>query len=191
MKRRKGKTKRIQTKRVVRGASEERPGVQRLSDEDLEKFNFFINGPMSSSEHLMKNLYADDTFYEQVTLSWVAAADAKKVFLYGVCKEVFKACIGLMNDKEVIEEIPGGKPNRMMKLITGAVTDAQTLRRRKLIELLVLLILFDRQQSRDEEYRIYLSAEGLDFVLWANNRISAIFTTAEKYRTRSTQSITL
>jgi hypothetical protein len=49
MKRRKG-TKRTQTKRVVRGPSEEQPEVQRLSAEDLEKFNFFIN--LAASERM-------------------------------------------------------------------------------------------------------------------------------------------
>lgn len=113
----------------------------------------------------MEALYSDDQFYETTTYAWVGAADAKKLFLYGVCKEVFKACIGLMNDKEVLQEVPDGKPDQMMKIITGSITDAQTYRVRKLVEVLVWLILFDRKASKDEEYRIFLSAENLDLAL--------------------------
>jgi hypothetical protein len=140
-----------------------------MSEEDRERDEsertLFINGPMRSAEHLMTSLYSDDAFYVHSTSAWVGADDAKKLFLYGVCKEVFKACIGLMSDEEVMQKVPDGEPDRMTRLITGAVTDVQTYRRRKLLELLVLLVLFDRKHSRDEEYRIFLSAENLDLRL--------------------------
>jgi hypothetical protein len=136
-----------------------------MTAEEREDFEFFINAPMRSAEHLMKKLYPSDAFYLQSTYAWVGADDAKKLFLYGVCKEVFKACIGLVSDEEVLQEAPDGEPDQMTRLITGTVTDVQTYRRRKLLELLVMLVLFDRKHSRDEEYRIFISAENLDLRL--------------------------
>jgi hypothetical protein len=32
-----------------------------------DQLQFFINSPMRSAEHLMKDLYADDAFYSQST----------------------------------------------------------------------------------------------------------------------------
>jgi len=71
-----------------------------------------------------------------------------------------------MNDKEFLQEVPNEeKPERMNKVITGSITDVQTYRIRKMVELLTLLILFDRNTKRDEEYRIFLSAENIDLSL--------------------------
>jgi hypothetical protein len=164
MKQRKRKQKHRRQRASQKAASRPRR-VRRLSADERDQLRFFINAPMRSAQHLMNELYADDAFYVQTTYAWVSADDAKKLFLYGICKEVFKTCIGLMSDEEVLQEIPDNEPDRMMRLITGAVTDVQTYRRRKLIELLVLLVLFERKDSRDEEYRILLSAENLDLRL--------------------------
>ena len=89
---------------TARGGQERPRHVRKLTGEDSDQLTFFIDAPMRSAEHLMKRLYADDTFYQHSTFAWIGADDAKKLFLYGVCKEVFKACIGLMNDQEVIQE---------------------------------------------------------------------------------------
>ncbi len=139
--------------------------VRKLSEDQNKELNFFISAPLRSANRLMEKLYSDDHFYETVTYAWVGENDAKKLFLYGVCKEVLKACIGLMGDKEVLQETPTENPDRMGKIVYGAITDAQTYRIRKLIELLSFLILFERNTKRDEEYRVFLSAENLDLVL--------------------------
>lgn len=120
---------------------------------------------MRSANRLMKELYSNDHFYETATYAWVGAEDAKKLFLYGVCKEVLKVCIGLIGDQDILQEFPSEEPDRMIKVMTGSVIDAQTYRVRKMVELLSLLILFDRNTKRDEEYRIYLSAENMDLKL--------------------------
>ena len=145
-------------------------GVQpvgiKLTDEQNKKLEYFITAPLRSADRLMKQLYSDDHFYETATYAWVGAEDAKKLFLYGVCKEVMKTCVGLMNDKEFLQEVPDEKePDRMGKIVTGSITDAQTYRIRKMIELLSLLILFDRNTTKDEEYRVFLSAENMDLAL--------------------------
>lgn len=148
--------------------AEEKPASIKLTDEQNKKLDFFITAPLRSADRLMKQLYADDHFYETATYAWVGENDAKKIFLYGVCKEVIKSCIGLTSDKEFLQEVPDRKekePERMEKIITGGITDAQTQRIRKMVELLSLLILFDRNTKRDEEYRVFLSAENLDLAL--------------------------
>jgi len=145
----------------------ERPkrDTRKLTDEENQKFDFFVNAPMRSAKRLMEALYKDDSFYETATYAWVGPEDAKKLFLYGVCIEVFKACIALMNDREILQEVPEGEPDQMMKIITGSITDDQTSRTRKLVEILVWLVLFDRRAAKDQEYRIFLSAENLDLAL--------------------------
>src|SRR3989344_2797274 len=148
--------------------AEQRPASIKITDEQNKKLDFFITAPLRSADRLMKQLYNDDHFYETTTYAWVGEKDAKKLFLYGVCKEVIKSCIGLTNDKEFLQEVPNHKekePDRMEKIISGGITAAQTYRIRKMDELLGFLILFDRNTKRDEEYRVFLSAENLDLAL--------------------------
>lgn len=143
-----------------------KPASIKLTEDQNKKLEYFITAPLRSADRLMKQLYSDDHFYETATYAWVGENDAKKLFLYGVCKEVVKTCIGLMNDKEFLQEVPNEKdPERMGKIITGSITDVQTYRIRKIVELLSLLILFERNTKRDEEYRVFLSAENLDLAL--------------------------
>ncbi|MDP2593151.1 MAG: hypothetical protein Q8P52_00675 [bacterium] len=148
--------------------TEEKSTSIKLTAEQNKKLDFFITAPLRSADRLMKQLYNNDHFYETTTYAWVGEKDAKKLFLYGVCKEVIKSCIGLTNDKEFLQEVPNHKekkPDRMEKIISGGITDAQTYRIRKMVELLGFLILFDRNTKRDEEYRVFLSAENLDLAL--------------------------
>jgi hypothetical protein len=138
----------------------------KLSDEQNKELDYFIKLPLRSADQLMKKLYSDDNFYETATYAWVNEKDAKKLFLYGVCKEVIKACIELMNDKEFLQEFPSKKDlDHIFKIIIGSISDAQTYRIRKMIELLTFLILFNKNTKRDEEYRIYLNAENMDLSL--------------------------
>lgn len=140
----------------------------KITEEQNKKLDYFVTSPFRSANRLMEKLYEDDHFYETATYAWVGENDAKKLFLYGVCKEIIKTCVGLMNEKEFLQEVPNHKerePDRMEKIISGGITDAQTYRIRKMVELLSLLILFDRNTKRDEEYRVFLSAENLDLAL--------------------------
>ena len=140
----------------------------KLTDKQNKKLDFFISAPLRSANRLMEQLYTDDHFYETATYACVDERDAKKLFLYGVCKEVIKSCVGLINDKEFLQEIPDrtkNKADRMEKIIIGGIVDAQTYRIRKMIELLSLLILFNKNTRNDREYRIFLSAENLDLAL--------------------------
>ena len=137
-----------------------------LSEEQNRKLDFFISAPLRSVNRLIKELYADDHFYGTATYAWVSPQDAKKLFLFGVCKEVIKICIEMMQNKEFLQEVPSIKKKETIeKIIYGSITDGQSYRLRKMIELLSLLILFYRNTMRDEEYRIYLSAENLDIFL--------------------------
>lgn len=138
----------------------------KLSKEQNRKLDFFISTPLRSANRLMKNLYADDHFYETATYAWVSPKDAKKLFLFGVCKEVIKVCIEMMQNKEFLQDGPSIKKKEAIeKIIYGSITDGQSYRLRKMIELLSLIILFHKNTLRDEEYRIYLSAENLDIFL--------------------------
>jgi hypothetical protein len=138
------------------------------SEEQRAQLKYFISAPLRSANRLMNQLYSDDQFYETATYAWVGEADAKKLFLYGVCKEVMKTCVGLMNDGEFLEEVPPETETdteTITKIIAGSIMDVQTYRVRKMIELLSLLILFDRNTKNDEEYRIFLNAENMDLAL--------------------------
>ncbi len=147
-------------------AEEREPKTVKLTTEQQKKLDYFITAPLRSADRLMKQLYSDDQFYETATYAWVGENDAKKLFLFGVCKEVIKTCIGLMNDKEFLGEAPDERHlDCMGKLITGSITDVQTYRVRKMVELFSLLILFDRNTKRDEEYRVFFSAENMDLSL--------------------------
>lgn len=138
----------------------------RVVSEEEQRLDYFVYAPMRSANRLMDALYHDDSFYESATYAWVRPEDAKKLFLYGVCKEVTKTCVDLMEDKEHLQDTPDAKnPERLAKLVIGAITDAQTYRIRKMVELLSILILFDRTATRDEEYRVFLNAESLDLEL--------------------------
>lgn len=148
--------------------NEVQPASIKLTQEQNKKLEFFITAPMRSADHLMKQLYSDDSFYETTTYAWVDEKDAKKLFIYGVCKEVIKTCVGLINDKEFLQEIPikmGLEP--MHKIIVGSIMDTQTFHIRKMAEMLSFLILFDRNTKKDEEYRIFLNAENMDLALGA------------------------
>lgn len=142
------------------------PTSIKLTEEQNKKLEYFITAPLRSADRLMEDLYSDDSFYETATYAWVGKDDARKLFLYGVCKEVEKVCVGLTSDKELLQEVPDKKePGRMTKVIIGSIADVQTFRVRKMVELLSILILFDRNTKHDEEYRIFLSAENLDLAL--------------------------
>lgn len=142
------------------------PEVTKISDEDNKRLDYFLGAPLRSANSLLNKLYPDDHFYQTATYAWVGADDAKKLFLYGVCHEVVKACISMMGDKEILQERPNKKVKGVLeKMIYGSIIDTQTQRIRKMIELLSLLILFEKNTLRDEEYRIYLSAENLDMKL--------------------------
>ena len=132
-----------------------------------EELNYFASAPLRSAQRLMDALYPDDSFYETTTLAWVGPEDARKLFLYGVCKEVSKVCISMLEDQDHLkEEVPDEKkPDRITKLVLGAFADSQTYLIRKMVELLITLILFDRNAARDEVYRVFLNAESLDMAL--------------------------
>lgn len=144
-------------------AKEESEKYTNISEDQKKKFDTFISFPFTSAKELMGKLYSSDNFYETATYAWVGEKDAKKLFLYGVCKEVSKTCVSLINGTEFLQQIPKVKQKEPMeKMIFGSIIDEQSYRIRKMIELLALLILFDKKTKRDEEYRIYLNAENLD-----------------------------
>ncbi|OGG00407.1 MAG: hypothetical protein A3F83_10385 [Candidatus Glassbacteria bacterium RIFCSPLOWO2_12_FULL_58_11] len=143
-----------------------KPANIKLTKEENKKLEAFIFAPVRSADRLLKNLYNDDSFYETATYARVDEKDAKKLFFYGVCKEVGKACIALINEKEFLQEVPAEiDPEPIGKIITGSIYDIQTYRIRKMVELLSILILFDKNCQKDEEYRIYLNAENMDLAL--------------------------
>jgi len=138
----------------------------KIVDEEEKRYRYFSSAPMRSAIHLMDALYSDDTFYQQATFDWVSPDDAKKLFLYGVCKEVMKAATSLLEDQGYIkEEQIDHHTDRLARMVWGSIYDKQTYRIRKLIELLSLVILFDRNTKRNEEYRVFLNAESLDLDL--------------------------
>jgi hypothetical protein len=138
----------------------------RVVSEEEQKLEYFASAPLRSANRLMKLLYGDDQFYETATHAWVGSGDAKKLFLYGACKEVMKTSIEMLEGKDHLKEGPeDANSDQMTKLVLCSFIDSQTYRVRKLVELLSILILFDRNRGRDEEYRVFLNAETLDLEL--------------------------
>src|SRR3990172_9962584 len=150
--------------------------TEKFTKEQKEQIDYFFRAPLDSADRLMKNFYTDDSFYKTAAYAWVGEKDAKKLFLYGVCKEVKKVCVGLLNDTEVLKEEPS-KDERtpLAKIIFGSLADVQTYRIRKMVELLSLLILFEKNTKRDEEFRIFLNAENMDLALSKQEDFREIF----------------
>jgi len=176
-KRNKKRNKNYQKKARIKNIPKAKKGVIKLTEEQNKALEYFITAPLRSADRLMKELYDnDDSFYETSAYAWVGEADAKKLFLFGVAKEVMKASTGLVTDKEFLQEVPDEtNQSRQGKIIIGSISDVQTYRIRKLIELLSLLILFDRNTADDKEYRVYLSAENLDQALSRQKDFNELF----------------
>jgi hypothetical protein len=142
------------------------PAAPQAASAREQEIEFFITAPLRSARHLMDALYRDDSFYETARYAFVGPGDAKKLFLYGVGKEVTKTCVSMLEGKEHLHELPEEqKQERVTKLVLGAIIDTQTYRIRKMVELLSILVLFDRRAARDLEYRAFLNAESLDLEL--------------------------
>lgn len=150
---------------------------EKKMDKELAKqLDFFITSPLRSANKLATKLYKDDKFYQQTKYAWVGANDAKKLFLYGVCKEVIKIIVELTQNKDTFSKVPVDEEKDFLgNVITGSFLDSQSLRLRKAIELLSLLILFSKNTTRDEEHRIYLSAENLDLEISRQNEFYDFF----------------
>jgi len=157
----------------------------KLAEEEGKKLDYFLSAPLRSAKRLMEQLYSDDHFYETAAYAWIGETDAKKLFLYGVSKEVMKTCIGLINDREFLEESPPQTGIEMIqKIIVGSILDVQSYRVRKMIELLSLLILFDRNTKKDEEYRVFLNAENLDLALARQQDFKELYEGRTIYNTK-------
>lgn len=147
-----------------------------LTEEEKKGLFYFIGSPLRSANRLMGRLYKDDTFYKQTARAWVEADDSKKLFLYGVCKEVIKTCALLHNDKEALEGRPKTAENkRIENLVIGGVIDLQNQRIRKMSELLTKLILFRQFSKNNEDYRMHHSAENLDLLLSRQKDFADLF----------------
>lgn len=160
------------------------PKTRPIDDRLKEKINFFITTPLQSADRLKKQLYDDDTFYRQTAFAWVGENDAKKLFFYGVCIEVGKACAELIQTQGLFEEIPiekeAGETGRM---VHNAEIDRQSSLIRKLTELLSLVINFSKTTS-DVEYRIFHSAQNLNLFLNQKKSFVDVFG-VEKNNTQS------
>lgn len=162
--------------------------TNRLSQKTKEKnldpklskeLDFFINSALKSANSLSKKLFKDDAFYKQASYAWVGEKDSKKLFLYGVCKEVMKIQIASAQIKDAFKKIPTDDAKDLHDFlgntIIGSFLDDQALRLRKAIELLSILVLFLTNTVHDEEYRIFLSAENLDFELSRQTEFKGFF----------------
>lgn len=134
-----------------------------LNEKTEKELEFFISSPLRSADRLKKLLYNDDTFYRQTSYAWVREEDAKKLFFYGVCVEIGKACVDLMQTKSLFEEVPVKEEqgSDIGRMVHNAIIDRQNALIRKLTELLSLVINFSKTKN-DIEYRIFHSAQNLN-----------------------------
>lgn len=146
------------------------------SDIENEMMSILISVPMRSAHRLMAQLYPDDSFYKSARHAWTSAGDSKKIFLYGVCVEVLKAVVNLARDRDSLQEVPETGPRDILgKAMFVAFEDSQAFRKRKLLELLCLLIQFSSNRSKDEEYRVYLNAENFDLTMARQREFNELF----------------
>lgn len=164
---------------------EKKPKTKPLDEKEKERIKFFITSPLRSADKLKKQLYADDTFFRQTAYAWVGENDAKKLFFYGVCIEVGKACIEMMQTEGLFEEVPAEKEagSDTGRLVHNAIVDRQNALIRKLTELLSLVINFTKT-TNDVEYRIFHSAQNLNRFLNQQKSFRDVFG-VEKSNTQS------
>ena len=138
-----------------------------LSAKQWRMLDFLLVNPMKSANRLMSVLYSDDSFYESATYAHVKPEDAKKIFLYGVCKEVLKTSMELIQIEDFLRGDLSSDHEKIIidKIIFSSINDNLALKLRKMIELLSLILLFHKNKSKEKEYRIYLNSENLEFFL--------------------------
>lgn len=145
-------------------------------DEFEEQIRFFITTPLQSADRLKKQLYESDAFYRKSAYARVSEEDAKKLFFYGVCVEVGKACAELIQKQGLLKETPlkkeGGSDNG--RVVHNAIIDRQNALIRKLTELLSLVINFTKS-TNDTEYRIFHSAQNLNRFLNQQKSFQYVF----------------
>lgn len=133
-----------------------------------------------TSEELLKNLYDDDFFYRTARFALIQPKDAKKIVLYGLVREVRKACCILLEKRELLEDETTSATEAddpIGRQVFEAIHDELQLWVRKLTEALVTLINFQNLSQDDREYRIYLTAENLDLFLGRQSDQDAFFGT--------------
>jgi len=127
--------------------------------------DFFVSQPLKQANRFLNKLYTNDNFYNSTRYAWVGLEDAKKLFLYGCARQVLKASVVLLENEEHILGGPGNKAaDTTGRIILESIIDTQNIIARRHIELLVNLINFSNFE-KEETYRIYLSAENLDYHL--------------------------
>jgi len=164
---------------------EKTPKTKQLDEKLKEQLKFFITSPLRSADKLKKQLYADDIFFRQTPFAWVGEEDAKKLFFYGVCVEVGKACVEMMQTEGLFEEVPAekGAGSNTGRMVHNAIIDRQHALIRKLTELLSLIINFTKT-TNDVEYRIFHSAQNLNRFLNQKKSFFDVFS-VEKNNTQS------
>lgn len=147
------------------------PGGKEAEGEECDPGNadamdFLITAVVQAASHLLDQLFSDEDFYEQAVHAWVRPSDAKKLFFYGVAREVLKTSVSLVTEHGLAKDGGAQGPvDRLSKIVDEAIADGQAMRLRKMTELLSLVILFERHATADEAYRVYRSAESLDGAL--------------------------
>lgn len=127
--------------------------------------DFFVAQPIRQADRFLKKLYSDDDFYRSARYAWVSPDTAKKLYLYGCARQVVKATMVLLQNKEHILEKPKkGSIDSMGRMILEGIIDEQNIIIRKHIELLANLLNFSRF-NKDEAYRLFLNLENLEHFL--------------------------
>ncbi len=155
---------------------DEKPKTKPLDEKLKQKINFFITNPLQSADRLKKLLYDNDDFYMQTPFAWVGEVDSKKLFFYGVCIEVGKACAEMIHIQSLFEEVPVKKEpgSENGRMVHNAIVDRQNTLIRKLTELMSLVINFTKT-TNDIEYRIFHSVHNLNLFLSQKKAFSDVF----------------
>lgn len=122
------------------------------------KRDYFLDICLKGANDIRKVLGLDDASYSRVFFT--AHSHIKKYYLYGVLNEVEKAGVALMGFVELLKDTSGETHDRVSRNITQSIVDQQMLWVRKLTEIFVELILFEK--LADEYFRHFLLVKHLD-----------------------------
>lgn len=130
------------------------------------KYDIPIDIGLKGAAELRKELHIDEQPY--LLIAGQSFADPRAYVLYTVLDELKKASIYLMRLKEYFQDGPiNPRKDRIDRLMQEHILEEQDARFRRLLEVLLVLILFDRTNEQ-LYYRHFLLLEQLDEFLASN-----------------------
>ncbi len=137
--------------------------ILKQKDSDWEAF---IDLNLKAAEEIRKELKIDDESFLFVHgQSW---ADTRSYVIYTALDEVQKMAFYLTRMRELLEDAKvDPRSERLQRLISEEITEDQQSKIRRLLEILIVLILFEKT-NETEYYRHFIQMEELQGLLFSN-----------------------